>query len=116
MNNDDDIVMMSKESIDSSGESATAVKERVITEPPHKYNIVMHNDDFTPMGFVVEILVGIYNKERPDAINIMLKIHNEGKSIVGTYTKCIPETKLLRTHEVAEKEGYSQFKVTMEKA
>lgn len=97
-------------------ETTTAVKDRTTVELPGKYNIVMHNDDVTPMGFVVEVLVGVYKKERMDAIELMLKIHHEGKGIAGTYPKSIAESKLLLTREISEKAGYEEFKVTMEKA
>lgn len=94
----------------------TATKELVTVEKPHKYNVILHNDDITPMGFVVEILVGVFNRQRTDAIELMLTIHNDGKGVAGTYTKSIAEAKLLMTREIAEKAGFDEFKVTMEKA
>ena len=97
-------------------ETTTAVKDRTTVELPGKYNIVMHNDDYTPMGFVIEVLVNIYRKERKEAAKLMLYIHNNGKAVVGTYIKSIAEQKLSLTRDVAEKAGYSEFKVTMEKA
>ena len=112
----DGIIIISMTPADGSSETATVVKDKTTVEPPSKYNIIMHNDDVTPMGFVVEVLVGVYKKERTDAIELMLRIHNEGKGVAGTYPKSIAEAKLLLTREIAEKAGYDEFRVTMEKA
>ena len=110
------IIIVNITPTEGDAETTTAVKDRTTVELPGKYNIVMHNDDVTPMGFVVEVLVGVYKKERMDAIELMLKIHHEGKGIAGTYPKSIAESKLLLTREISEKAGYEEFKVTMEKA
>lgn len=115
MPNKNDIIIISINGASADTESATTTKEIATVEKPHKYHVIMHNDDFTPMGFVVEILVGIFNKQRTDAIELMLIIHGEGKGIAGTYTKSIAEAKLLKTREVAEKAGFDEFKVTLEK-
>ena len=110
------IIIVNVGNVDSGTETATIVKDSTIVELPGKYNIVMHNDDYTPMGFVVEILVGVFKKERSDAIELMLKIHAEGKGVAGTYTKSIAESKIALTRDIAEKAGYNEFRVTMEKA
>ncbi len=110
------IIIVSVGNTESGADTATVVKDRTTIEMPGKYNVIMHNDDVTPMGFVVEILVGVYKKERTDAIELMLKIHNEGKGVAGTYPKSIAEAKLILTREIAEKAGYDEFRVTMEKA
>jgi len=96
--------------------TATIEKERTTVELPHKYNIIMHNDDVTPMGFVVEVLVGVFRKERAQAIELMLKIHHEGKGVAGTYPKSIAESKLALTREISIDAGYNEFRVTMEQA
>ena len=102
----------------TEGGTDTAVieKDKTTFELPGKYNVIMHNDDVTPMGFVVEVLVGVYKKSRPDAIELMLKIHHEGKGVAGTYVKSIAESKISLTREIAEKAGYEEFRVTLEKA
>jgi len=58
------------------------------TQPPQMYQVVMLNDDFTPMEFVVMVLQEFFNKDRESATQIMLKIHLDGKGIAG----CIPRT------------------------
>lgn len=110
------IVIISTVDTQSDTDTATIVKDKTTVDMPRKYNIVMHNDDYTPMGFVIEVLVNIYRKERKEAASLMLYIHNNGKAVVGTYIKSIAEQKLSLTRDVAEKAGYSEFKVTMEKA
>ena len=110
------IIIINNVNGDADTSTATIVKDKVTVEPPGKYNVIMHNDDYTPMGFVVEVLVGVFKKERSDAIELMLKIHHEGKGVAGTYPKSIAESKLMLTREISEKAGYEEFKVTMEKA
>ena len=97
-------------------DTATVVKDKTTVEPPHKWNVVMHNDDFTPMGFVVEVLVKIFKKDRVEATKLMLHIHHNGKGIAGTYSKSIAEEKLTKTRDLANAAGYKEFKVTMERA
>lgn len=110
------IIIVNVGNVDSGTDTSTIVKDRITVDIPGKYNIIMHNDDYTPMGFVVEILVGVFKKERSDAIELMMKIHAEGKGVAGTYTKSIAESKIVLTREIAEKAGYNEFRVTMEKA
>ena len=110
------ITIVNIRNVDSGTDTSAIVKHSKIVELPGKYNIVMHNDDYTPMVFVVEILVGVFKKNHSDAIDLMLKIHTEGKGVAGTYTKSIAESKILLTREIAEKAGCNEFRVTMEKA
>lgn len=66
----------------------------------------MLNDDFTTMDFVVRILMDIFDKTTEEAINIMLKIHNEGSGIAGVYSYEVARTKQALTHQLASAEGY----------
>ena len=68
-------------------------EEKQELEPPKKYKVVLLNDDFTPMDFVVEILVTVFSKARDQATKIMFDVHNSGKGIAGVYTHEIAETK-----------------------
>lgn len=61
---------------------------------PKKYNVIMYNDDFTSMQFVIFILEQIFYKKEEEAYSLMLEIHNKGKAIVGNYSKEIAETKV----------------------
>ncbi len=73
---------------------------------PKMYVVIMHNDDYTTMQFVVQILMQIFNKSAEDASTLMMKIHTTGSAIVGKYTYDIAVTKKLLTEQMAEKEGF----------
>lgn len=73
---------------------------------PKKYNVIMHNDDYTTMDFVVMVLINIFHKSEDDANTIMMKIHMEGNAIVGTYTKDIAESKKKKTVDLARENSY----------
>ena len=64
-----------------------AIKEKTksIVKEPRQFNVVMHNDDFTTMDFVVEVLVDIFHKDEVTAQAIMLNVHKKGKAVVGKY-------------------------------
>ncbi len=84
------------------------VSEKVkdeIKEPP-KYQVLLHNDDYTTMDFVVEILEQIFHKTPSEATRIMLNVHYNGIGICGIYTKEIAETKVHIVHERARNAGY----------
>lgn len=97
-----------------NSQNETHVVEKIKTELPSKYNVVFHNDDVTPMGFVVEILVNIFSMERQKAVELMMEIHQNGKGIAGTYIKSIAEAKIILVREVAVKSNYP-LNVTLEK-
>ncbi len=68
--------------------------ERGKTKPPRLYKVVLLNDDFTTMEFVVEVLQTIFGMNRERATQIMLKVHQEGSAVCGIYPKDIAETKV----------------------
>ena len=70
-------------------------------EVPSMYNVVMLNDDFTPMEFVVEVLETFFNKDREAATRVMLTVHTMGKAICGSYTRDIAETKAAQVNQYA---------------
>jgi ATP-dependent Clp protease adaptor protein ClpS len=73
---------------------------------PTLYKVVLLNDDFTTMEFVVRILTDIFGKSEDDAQIIMLQIHKEGRGVVGIYTKQIAEQKIAETHACAQHFGH----------
>lgn len=93
----------------------SSVKEKSKTKllVPKKYVVVMHNDDFTPMDFVVNILMEIFNKEYDEAVTIMMQIHKGNRGIVGTYSYDIAQSKAEKAMMLAKEEGYP-FRVTVE--
>ena len=76
-------------------------KEKEKVKEPEQFNVVLLNDDYTTMDFVVEILMTIFHKKIEDAFKIMLDIHSRGKGIVGRYTWDIASTKAAQVHEAA---------------
>ncbi len=82
----------------------TAVLEK--TKEPAMYKVILFNDDVTPMDFVVHILVKIFSMNEKEAIDVMLKIHNEGYGICGVYSFEIAETKLAEVKLITKKEKY----------
>ena len=90
------------------------LQDRQKVEPPKKYKVVLHNDDFTPMEFVVAILMGIFQKNQQEATQIMLNVHQNGIGVAGVYTREIGVTKISQVPRLAQK---SQFplKCSLEK-
>ena len=89
-------------------DSDSVVLERVPlrTEPPQMYQVVMLNDDFTPMEFVVLVLQEFFSKDRESATQIMLKIHLDGKGVCGVYTRDVAATKVDQVMDAARKAGH----------
>jgi len=73
---------------------------------PPMFRVVMLNDDFTPMDFVVEILRRYFHKSEETAAVLMLQIHNEGRAICGVYTRDIAETKVQQVESVSRSSGH----------
>jgi ATP-dependent Clp protease adaptor protein ClpS len=73
---------------------------------PPMYQVVLLNDDFTPMEFVIVILQEYFNKDRNLAIQIMLKVHNEGKGVCGVFSKDVASTKVELVLSHAREEGH----------
>lgn len=76
-----------------------------VKEPPY-YRVLMHNDNYTTVDFVVKVLVSIFHRSEADANQIMLHIHNRGIGICGSYPRAVAETKVARVHRLAEQEGF----------
>ena len=71
------------------------------TKRPPLYKVMLLNDDYTPMDFVISVLEHIYRKDHADAVALMLEIHHKGQALVGVYTREVAETKLDQTVEYA---------------
>jgi ATP-dependent Clp protease adaptor protein ClpS len=79
---------------------------------PPRHVVIMHNDDYTTMEFVVMVLEDIFHKNNSEATGIMLKIHTEGKAVCGTYPFEIAETKVETVHRMAKQAGYVTLQPT----
>jgi ATP-dependent Clp protease adaptor protein ClpS len=92
---------MGKERISIEEQQQVQDKER--TKEPSLYKVLLHNDDYTTMDFVIMILETVFNKDATEATRIMLNVHNQGIGIAGVYTKEIGETKIAVVHDMARK-------------
>jgi len=97
-----------------TGDQVVSETREKITEPP-MYRVLLHNDDYTTMEFVVEILMNVFHKSIEDATRIMLNVHKTGHGVCGVYTFEIAETKVETVHELARERGFP-LKSSIEKA
>ncbi len=81
---------------------------------PPMYKVILYNDDYTTMEFVVQILVDVFGKSLEKATQMMLNVHNKGKEICGIYPRQVAETKVETVHNLAGNKGFP-LKSTMEK-
>ncbi len=73
------------------------------TQPPSMYKVLLNNDDYTPMEFVVDVLCRFFNIDSEKANQIMLTVHYRGKAVCGVYTAEIAETKVMQVNQYARK-------------
>jgi ATP-dependent Clp protease adaptor protein ClpS len=90
------------------GNADSVVLERRTAKvgPPQMYQVVMLNDDYTPMEFVVLVLQEFFNKDREAATQIMLKIHLDGKGVCGVFTRDVAATKVDQVLDAANQAGH----------
>jgi ATP-dependent Clp protease adaptor protein ClpS len=89
--------------------------EKTKVKPPAMYNVILNNDDYTPMDFVIEILERFFSMDLEQATQVMLKVHYEGKAICGTYSAEIAETKVMQV-TMYSKENEHPLLCTMDQA
>ena len=91
---------LEKDGMEQEGDTDVALapaKARV--KPPAKYQVLLLNDDFTPMDFVVEVLEKFFSMGSEQATQVMLMVHTQGKAVCGTFSKDVAETKALQVNE-----------------
>jgi len=94
--------------------TGTVVKARPKTKKPSMYRVLLLNDDYTPMEFVVHVLERFFNKSREAATEIMLHVHHRGVGVCGVYTYEVAETKVTQTIDFARRHQHP-LQCTMEK-
>ena len=84
------------------------IKERQRTDlrEPQRYKVTIHNDDFTPMDFVVKVLTQVFFKQPAEAEKLMLQVHHSDKAVVGIYTYDIAVSKVTKAMQLAKDEGF----------
>lgn len=90
----------------NGGDSVVLERRPQKTVPPQMYQVVLLNDDYTPMEFVVVVIQEYFNKDRETATQIMLKIHLDGKGVCGVFSKDVASTKVDQVTEAARKNGH----------
>ena len=91
---------------DSEDESGIATVSRTKIKKPKLFKVLLHNDDYTTMEFVVMILKRVFAKAGAEAERVMLKVHQEGTGICGVYTHEIAETKTQKVLDLAKEHGH----------
>jgi ATP-dependent Clp protease adaptor protein ClpS len=111
-----DLIMGNSNNDQNEPGSGTAVitERKVEARPPSLYKVLLHNDDFTPMDFVVMVLETYFSKDRNAATEVMLAVHHKGVGVCGTYPFEIAETKVSLVMECA-RENEHPLQCTMEK-
>jgi len=94
--------------------TGVSTETRKQTKLPPLYRVIMHNDDYTTMEFVVEMLQQVFRRSATEANMIMLNIHYKGLGVCGTYPFEVAETKINKVHERAREAGFP-LRCSMEK-
>jgi ATP-dependent Clp protease adaptor protein ClpS len=100
---------------DYNNQEELILEDKVKTKTPKKYKVIILNDDYTPMDFVVAVLEQIFKLSPAESVKIMLEVHKKGSGLCGIFTKQIAETKISQVHTRAASMGYP-LKCTMEEA
>lgn len=99
---------------DDEGKTGIVTKTRPKTKKPSLYKVLLLNDDFTPMEFVVLVLQRFFQKGQEDATRIMLHVHQKGVGLCGVYTYEVAETKVTQVMDYSRQHGHP-LQCTMEK-
>ncbi len=97
------------------GQSELQTKKKIKIKKPDMYKVIMMNDDYTTMEFVVEVLMNVFRKNSADAQKIMITIHEKGAGEVGVYTYDIAQSKIQQVHSAAKANEYP-LRCNVEKA
>lgn len=100
------------EYVSQPGEGA-AVQDRQQVERPRRFKVLLLNDHYTTMDFVVMVLCDVYRKSLEEAETIMLHVHENGQGVAGVYVRAIAEAKVKQTHRLARDHGFP-LKCTIE--
>ena len=81
-------------------------RQKTIYKEPRRYKVIIHNDDFTTMDFVVKVLRDIFFMNEQDAETLMMQVHNTGQAVVGIYSYDIAQTKSQKAIKMAREKGF----------
>lgn len=94
-------------------EADVATDTDQVPVPPRRYKVLLLNDDYTTMEFVVQILVDVFHHEHDEAVEIMLNVHHRGVGVAGVYSREVAETKVARAIDLARQSEFP-LRCTME--
>lgn len=86
--------------------TGVATRNRTLIEEPRQYKVLFHNDDFTTMDFVTEVLQTVFGKSVEEAVSLMMRVHREGHAVVGIYSYDVAMTKASLATAMARQEGF----------
>jgi ATP-dependent Clp protease adaptor protein ClpS len=92
-----------------------AFEDELSLMEPKQYKVLLLNDDYTSMDFVIEVLMSIFHKTYQEAEKIMLDVHRKDKGVCGVFTYEVAETKVMQVSKLAREQGFP-LKATMEEA
>jgi ATP-dependent Clp protease adaptor protein ClpS len=95
---------MARPGTDGGGEVKEKPKSK--TKRPQLFHVVLYNDDYTTMEFVVHVLESVFDKGPAEAYRIMMEVHVRGRGVCGAYTFEVAETKVQTVHDLARTEGF----------
>ncbi len=90
-------------------------RARPVVKEPEQYRVLLLNDDYTTMEFVVEILESVFQKTSAEAFRIMMQVHTQGHGVCGVYSYEVAETKVSAVHALARESGFP-LRASLEKA
>ena len=96
------------------GDTAVVTEKKTRTSRPRLWRVLLHNDDFTTMEFVVQVLMEVFGKSPAEATELMLEVHHRGACVAGVYTHEVAETKVATVEQMARNAEYP-FLCTMER-
>ena len=97
--------MHDEDTFEQDGGLAVDVAKPKIAEPP-KFIVILHNDDYTTMEFVIEVLTRFFKKSHEEAMKVTMKVHHEGKGVAGIYSREIAETKTAQVNDYSKSKGH----------
>ena len=101
---------------DGNPASGVVVQSKPKTRKPSMYKVIMLNDDYTPMEFVVMVLEQVFNRSHEESVQIMLHVHQKGVGVCGVYTYEVAETKVAQVMDLAQQQQHQHpLQCTLEK-
>ena len=91
---------------ESEGGAGVITRSETHTQKPSLYQVILLNDDYTPMDFVIQVLENFFNKTHEDATEIMLAVHTKGRGLCGVYSRDVAETKSSQVNDAAQVAGH----------